>query len=242
MNPFHHSLEDRFRGRRVTATSNDGRTVTGWVERLEYTNRHVVLVDAYTGESADGKHLGTAFLSHVDGMYLNPSEKAPEPRYQRPEIQLRVIDEIKNHPFHVREFDREENAQYITEVRENGWVGSYPRARKTDHGLELFSGHKRMWAAKQAGLHVHPVEVYETSGWKARMEFFRDHFPLEDDFWDNGETKDGFYSNEEIIEVLEMLEGNTTEVTWNIPAVEYNARRLGFIDDDFQFGKEVEEA
>ena len=42
-NPFHDSFENAFRGHRVTATSSNGETYTGVVERLHHHDRHVVL-------------------------------------------------------------------------------------------------------------------------------------------------------------------------------------------------------
>jgi hypothetical protein len=58
-NPFHDSFENAFRGHRVTATSSNGETYTGVVERLHHHDRHVVLRGAHCGTADDpGAHVG----------------------------------------------------------------------------------------------------------------------------------------------------------------------------------------
>lgn len=217
MNPFHRSLE-QFRGKRVTAISNNGRVVTGWVERVHHNDRHLVLQGSHKGEGAQGEFIGTAFLSHVDEIYQNP----PDSRYPdagRHHVALIDVHAVNPSPLHVREFEREGNEDYIREVQDDGWTGSYPVVRETDEGYELIAGHKRMWIARQAGLQSHPAKVVAASAWEAQRRFLYDHLPCSD-------TDDTVYTAEEARQCIQLLKQRGVESFLELNPVVYNAERL----------------
>lgn len=53
MNPFDRSLEDTFRARKARVIARDGAEYTGFVERIQWHDRHFILHGAENGE---GEH------------------------------------------------------------------------------------------------------------------------------------------------------------------------------------------
>jgi len=75
------------------------------------------------------------------------------------EIDLRLIHPFKNHPFKV--LDDEKMQDLVESIRMNG-VLSPVLLREAEHGqYEMISGHRRMHAAKQAGLETIPAFIRE---------------------------------------------------------------------------------
>ncbi len=200
-NPFRKSLEP-LRGKRVRVVSNDGRVRVGYLERVHYQDRHVVLRDAH--DPTAGERLGRSFVSHVDT--IDTLDETDE---------IRVVDvaAVRPSPYHVREFDAAENISYINQVRERGYVGSWPVVRETADGLELLAGHKRLWVCRQADLDEHPVRVVDVDDWDAARRFVFDHFPQ--------------YSDGQIEQSLEeLIDDWGTERVFDLPLVEAHLDRL----------------
>lgn len=228
-NPFHRSLDDRFRGRRVQVTSNQGATYVGWVERIHHHDRHVVLVGARR-EDAGGKLVGNVMVAHADSIVEAPPEKNA-PRHQRSRVELVDVHAVEPSPWHVREFDRAANVDYIADVARDGWVGSYPVVRATEMGHEIVAGHKRFWAAREAGLAFHPAEVRAVSGWEARQLFLQDHLPTEADIGADGTPGEGCYTDAETRACIELLAEHASATTFELPVVRFNVERLGLADE-----------
>jgi len=225
VNPFHRSLEDNFRGERVRVTSNDGETYEGWVERMHHHDRHVVLRDATHLDTGDD--VGAVMLAHADVLeVIEPTSR----------IEAVAVDTIEPAPYHAAEFDAADNRDYIAEVRDRQFVGSFPVARERYDGtLEVVEGHKRLWACKQAGVDEHPVEVVDVDDWAATRRFVADHLPDEEQVRDDGITPDGYYGEAAIEATLESLADRWGERALDLDRVAFNARRL---DVDVQ-GDEV---
>ena len=78
-------------------------------------------------------------------------------------------------PYHCREFDPDENQQYINAVRGLGYVESVPVARPVGDRYELVDGHKRRWVAERAGLETLAVEIVALNDWEAANRYVRAH-------------------------------------------------------------------
>lgn len=75
------------------------------------------------------------------------------------EIELRLIHPFKNHPFKVVDDDRMQ--ELVESIRTNG-VLSPVLLREAEHGqYEMISGHRRMHAARLAGLDTIPAIIRE---------------------------------------------------------------------------------
>ena len=218
MNPFWAAADSELRGSRVDVVTNDGTRYRGWVQRLHHNQRHVLLRDAVRID--DDVELGTTFVAHVDAI-----EGHNDPATYIKEV---ALDDIVDSPYAAREFDALANGGYISNVRDEGWVGSYPTVRHAEGGFEIVAGHKRIWVARQARLRSHPVVVLsECSNWDAARLFVHDHFPDRRQV-DGGETTaDGYYDTAQIREATDELVAQWGERAFELPRVDWNADRLG---------------
>ena len=163
-NPFHDSLKP-FRGRYVRVVGTNGEAYEGWVERIHYHDRHVVLRDATRLD--DGADVGRVMVAHADELVVVD----PETWIER--VALEAIDPS---PYHAAAFDVAQNRGYINQVRDRSFVGSFPVVRPlAEGGYEVVEGHKRLWVAREAGLDSHPVEVVDVDDWTAAERFVVDH-------------------------------------------------------------------
>ena len=225
-NPFHKSLEE-FRGREVIATSNHGETYRGFVDRMHYQDRHVVLHGATNVDT--GEHVGKAFLSHADTIELADEEVVVE------DVRL---ERIRPSPYATREFHREQNLGYIERTQNKGFVGSFPVVRRiplpskhytgtVSENFEIVEGHKRLWVCEQAGFDSHPVEVVELTDWDVVGRFVADHIPNVHHINEDGSTHNDWYDNADIEAAIETLVEYWGERVRELPAVAYNIDRLG---------------
>ncbi|RBI59374.1 hypothetical protein DMJ13_22355 [halophilic archaeon] len=226
MNPFHHSLEETFRGRYVRATSNNGQTYEGYVDRIEHHDRHVILYGAekitiHTDGSETRTSVGAVMVAHVDAIHLVDVTQQITPL---------PLDELTPAPYHSREFERTvDNLRYIEEVREAGTLKSFPVVRPQDDGYEIVEGHKRIWVCDCAGFDTHPVEIRECSDWEATEQFVADHLPTElhlDDEAGDEERADGWYTDMEIEQAIQTLVDRWGERALSLYPVAFNAERL----------------
>lgn len=222
-NPVHDSYDEHFRGRYVRATSHEGETLEGWVERIHHHDRHVVLRDAR--DPVSGEDHGAALLSHVDSMtVIEETDQRVEP--------IR-IDAIHPAPWSAGDWDTSDNRQYIEEVRDQGFVGSYPVVRPISgdlehpgsEGFEIVEGHKRIWVCEQAGLTTHPVVIVDIDNWAAAQRFVADHFPAE---WntENDSRTPGAYDDAQIQEAIQSLVGIWGTDAREFDLVDYHMDRL----------------
>ena len=220
-NPIHDSMDEHFRGRRVRVVSNDGEVYVGWCERIHHRDRHVVLRDAR--DPVNGRDHGPVFVSHADTISALDDESR---------IDRVAIDDVDAAPWSAGEWAARGNRGYIRDVRDQGFVGSYPVVRPVDGEYEIVEGHKRLWVAEQAGLTTHPVEVVDVNDWELARRFVVDHLPDEEQVHDDG-TATGCYDDAQIETVIDRLTDEWGERAFALPQVQFNADRLGFdIDGD----------
>jgi len=231
MNPFHESLDDNFRGRRVRAVSNKGEAYEGWVERIHHHDRHVVLRDA-TNLDAD-EDVGSVLVAHADAMEVRDSDSR---------IERVAVDDVEPAPYHAGEFDVDDNRGYIADVRETGFVGSFPTVRERDDGtLEVVAGHKRLWVCRQAGVDEHPVEIVDVDAWEVARRFVADHLPHEGQIDEDGTTASGYYDDVEIEAAIDALFERWGERILELDRVAFNADRLGVLPEDEEQADDPEE-
>lgn len=214
-------LDEHLRGRRCRVVSNDGEVYVGWVDRIDYPDRHVLLRDAHAPAS-DGD-VGEVFVAHADTVAELEKDSRIEP--------LR-LDRLQPSPYAVSEWDVDDNRGYIADVLEEGDVGSYPVVRPIDDdgnldhpgydGLEIVAGHKRLWVCEQAGIDTHPVEVVDYDDWQAALRFILDHYPDPE----GGPTR-GDYSDDQLRESLDALVERWGEKALDFPTVASHLDRLG---------------
>jgi len=214
-NPYTKSLDPNFRGQYVRVVSNDGRTLEGWLERMHHQDRHVVLRDAVDVDRDED--LGAAMAAHVDVMAVTDDPSR---------IERVALDEIEPAPYHAGEFSLAGNRQYVDQVRDRGFVGSFPVVRPIHSGFEIVEGHKRIWACRQAGLDTHPVEIVDVDEWTAARRFVADHLPDERHVHEDGSTANGWYGAEAISTAIDELVGRWGTEALELDRVAFNADRL----------------
>jgi hypothetical protein len=212
MNPFRKSQEF-FRMKRVVALKN-GSVYIGFVERMEYNQRHIVL----KGAEKDGDHVGVSFLSHVEELYLEDEEFRVE------RVNLSEVEKFK---YSVRSFSVEENIDYIEEVVDHGSVKSFPTVLELDDGYGVVDGHKRIWVCREAGLSSQPCRVVDLSNWEAVKHFAWNHFPTEKYIEEDNCEREERYSDEDTVKSIKMIYRDFGDKILDIYPVKYNVERLG---------------
>jgi hypothetical protein len=230
-NPFTKSLDPNFRGRYVRVVSNDGQELKGWLERMHHHDRHVVLRDAVDVDRDE--ELGAAMVAHVDVIEV---VDAPS------RIERVALEDVEPAPYHARDISVEGNRQYVDQVRDRGFVGSYPVVRPIHCGWEIVEGHKRIWACRQAGLDTHPVEIVDVDEWTAARRFVADHLPDERHVQDDGTTGSGWYGAEAIPSAIDELVGRWGTEALELDRVAFNVDRLDLdVGEDTAAGAGVDD-
>ncbi|MBE5838456.1 ParB/RepB/Spo0J family partition protein [Butyrivibrio sp.] len=86
---------------------------------------------------------------------------APEFKEGTEEIQIKKVHPFKDHPFKV--VDDDKMAELVESIKVNGILSPVLVRPDNQGGYEMVSGHRRMHAAKLAGLEVMPAIVKEMS-------------------------------------------------------------------------------
>jgi len=215
MNPFEKALENTFRTRRVRVISRDGAEYVGFVERIDWHNRHFILHGA---ENENGEPVGATLVSHAERVELLDEEKR---------IERIPLGETAPSPYFAGEFDHEENLDYIERVRNQGVRRSFPVVRPTEDGYETVDGHKALWVCRRAGLSSQPCEVVDLSDWEAACQFVWDHIPSSQHVREDGTTDNDWYSDDGIKTAISELYERWGERILDLHVVEYNVDRLG---------------
>lgn len=215
-NPFYGAVDDALRGRRARVAKSDGTAYIGWVDRLHHNQRSVLLRDATRCD--DGADVGAVFVAHAETIAMVDAHER---------IERVALDAVSPAPYHAREFAVAENEQYIAEVLDHGWSGSFPVVRERDGGTyEVVEGHKRLWAAEQAGLEEHPVAVVDIDAWTAARRFVVDHIPAAGE-----QAADGYYDDPAIARAIPTLNAKWGERVREFDRVVAHADRLGIVLD-----------
>lgn len=153
-NPFNRSLDWALQGKYVRV-SDGGNTYEGWLERVHHDRGSVILHDATTDE---GEQFGSVFIRSPGRVsVLRPRKR----------IEYRRLDQLTPFSEHPRDFEPKDRV--IRSCYRNQYAGSFPVIRESG---EIINGHKRVEAAKIAGLEHHPVEVVNVTDEQAR-ELYR---------------------------------------------------------------------
>lgn len=157
-NPFNRTLDWTVKGKYARVTDEDDRVFKGWVERIHHGRGSVVMHDVTTG---DGEQLGSVFVR------LPGTIEVLKPRRQ---IEWRALDELSPHPDHNGAFTPSDTV--IRRCYRNQYAGSFPVVRENG---TIINGHKRVAAARIAGLTHHPVEVVTVTDDQAHELFIIAH-------------------------------------------------------------------
>jgi ParB family chromosome partitioning protein len=128
-----------------------GQTYEGGIERIHHGRGSVILHDVTTDE---GEHLAGVFVRSPGTIAaLEAGKQVESPR----------VDDLQPFPEHPQAFDPDDDI--IRRCARNKYAGSFPVVRETG---EILNGHKRVAAARRAGLESHPVEVLDVTDEQAR--------------------------------------------------------------------------
>lgn len=165
MNQFNQSLDWLLKGKYVEVSTEEY-LVRGWVERVHHKRGSLVLHDGerkkhpkHAPEDDDWSPIGGAFIRTPNAMMLTKPEQGKEIKMISPDITVPFPD-------HPLDFDPVDS--HIRNAYRNQYTGSYPVVRElpetheeydTNDRYQIINGHKRLEAARVAGLQFHPVEV-----------------------------------------------------------------------------------
>lgn len=225
MNPFHESLEDTFRARKVRAVAEDGVAYTGWVEDFDRQYRHFLLYDA---EREDGTSLDAVVVPHADRAELLEHDIT---------IERIPIDDLQPSPYATKDFDPEENREYIRDIREHRGRRSFPLVRPVGDGFEVIDGNKALWVCQEAGVDSQPCQVVDYSDWEATQQFVDDHFPTPEEIDEDTDHDDGWYHGETAAESIRRLYRDWGDRIHSLTPIPYNLERL-----DISLNSEQQEA
>lgn len=221
MNPFYENIDERLRGEYVRVINDDGKEYRGWVERVHHQEHHVMLRDATVSPNGETEQAGSVLISSaIEIATLDV----------KTDIRRISLSEMSPSVYHQREFKKSQNRDYIEQVNESGYAGSYPTVKEIDTGYEIVEGHKRLWIAGQANLDSHPVEVVDISDWEATRRFVNDHYPTEKQI-NNGTVADGYYGDNTLVNSMQTVIDEWGKAAFDLDRVWFNMKRLGINSD-----------
>lgn len=152
-NPFHDTLDWALQGKyaRVVAA---GRVYEGWVERVHHSRGSVVMHNVTVD---DTEELGSVFIRTPDIVEVIKPQKR---------VEWRDVDELQPFPDHDLDFEPKDDI--IRSCYRNQYAKSFPVVREDG---TIINGHKRIKAARVAGLDRHPVEVIDVTDEQAAELF-----------------------------------------------------------------------
>ncbi len=149
-NPFNQALDWALQGK-YARVHDDGQTYKGWIERIHHGRGSVILHDVTTD---DGEHLASVFVRSPGTITALEVGK---------QIQYRRLEDLQPFPDHPQDYAPRDDV--IRRCARNRYAGSFPVVRENG---EILNGHKRVTAARRAGLESHPVEVVDVTDEQAR--------------------------------------------------------------------------
>lgn len=156
-NPFHRSLDWALRGKYARVVAGE-RTYEGWIERVHHTQGSVVM---HTVTADDTETLGSVFIRTPDVVEVIKPQKR---------IEWREVATLK--PFPTHDLNFEPTDDMIQACYRNQYAKSFPVIREDG---TIINGHKRIEAARIAGLTRHPVEVVDVTDEQAAELFAVEH-------------------------------------------------------------------
>lgn len=158
-NPFNDRLDWAIQGKYVRAYGNNA-VYEGWCEMMHHNKNSLILHDAE--EINRGKDVGSVFIRMCDTVeVLKPSKN----------IEWVALDDLEPYPGYDLDFEPDEDV--VRRCSRNRSAGAYPVVT-AEEGL-IINGHKRVEAAKAAGLDRHAVEVIDVTPKQAQELFEMAH-------------------------------------------------------------------
>jgi hypothetical protein len=153
-NPFKNTLDWALQEKRACVHTDD-ETYIGWVERVHHARSSVVMHDATTD---DGEYLASVFVRDLGIVeVVEPGKR----------IEYRCLHELEPHPEHSVDITPRDDV--VRRCYRNKYASSFPVVRENG---TIINGHKRVKAARVAGLERHAVEVIDVNDAQA-WELFR---------------------------------------------------------------------
>lgn len=144
-NPFNDSMDWALRGK-YARVHEDETTYEGWIERVHHSRGSVIMHDV----TVDGdKEIASVFVRTPEVVEVIKPQRT---------VEWRPVDELQPHPNHDVDFEPRDAT--IRSCYRNQFAEGYPVVR-TDG--TIINGHKRVEAARIAGLDRHPVEVIDVT-------------------------------------------------------------------------------
>lgn len=160
-NPFNDELDWALRGKLVRVHTSH-RVYDGWVERVHHQRGSIILHDCEVmnrledHKLSDPKRRGSVFIRNPEEVEV----KRPRKEIIFPNLELIMDSPYIDHDFEVAD-------DHMQSAYRNRFTGSFPVVRElepdhprydTNDRYELINGHKRIAAAREAGLLRHPCE------------------------------------------------------------------------------------
>ena len=185
--PFYYRLDQEYRGTRVRVHTSSY-SYEGWAREWHYDQHAILLYDAVRD---DGEQLGPVTIDEPETVE----------RIERGgPIREIAIDAIHPSPYSAREFDTPDHKEFVKQTRDRGHLLTFPAVRELPSGeYETVGGHKRLEAARRAGLDELAVRVLDLDEWEAARRFVDEHIPIE------GGNERGMYGQEEIDHAIGKL-------------------------------------
>lgn len=215
------SLTDTLRGRRVIVESEHGQRFEGYLDRVSWPDRHVLLRDVT--ERPGGASYPSAAIAHVD--WIVPTAGEDEVIEMDPR-------DVALPAFAVADFEAETHSEDLCSVVERGFAGGFPVVTRRDGGLELVEGHWALWAAQQAGLDTHPIIVASLSRWEQAARFAFAHFPLPHHLDADDGRPERRYSDDALRVSISQYFEEFGDVAFELFPVQFNVERLGITVGD----------
>lgn len=152
-NPFHDTLDWALQGKYARVVERN-RTYEGWIERVHHNRGSVVMHDVTVN---DTETFGSVFIRTPDIVEILKPKKR---------IEWRDLDELQAFPNHDLDFTPSDNI--IRACYRNKYAKSFPVVRENG---TIINGHKRIEAARVAGLERHPVEIIDVTDEQAEELF-----------------------------------------------------------------------
>lgn len=158
-NPFNDHLDWAVKGKEVRVHTSH-RVYEGWAEILHHQRGSIILHDAVVKRRIDA---GLSEGEDVGSVFIRTPEQVevirPKKRIEQVELAF-IVDS----PFYDADFEATDH--HTRMAYRNQYTGGFPVARiihrenEPEH-YELINGHKRVAAARRAGMDAHPVEVID---------------------------------------------------------------------------------
>lgn len=152
MNPFNDTLDWTLQGKLVRVHNADGEWYQGWCEKVHHQRGSVILHDCKRAESLKDLKGSKGSFERVGSVFIRTVDTAT---VIKPKKRIEYMDPSFCHPHPLHPMDFEVDDHILRRCYRNQFAGSYP---VVNHDGTIINGHKRIEAAKMAGLTYHPVE------------------------------------------------------------------------------------